>query len=32
MISTGELKKADDDELKSILETFIPEAGLAFKQ
>jgi hypothetical protein len=30
--STGELKKADDDELKSILDTFIPESGLAMKQ
>lgn len=29
--STGELTKADDAELKSILEAFIPEAGLAMK-
>jgi hypothetical protein len=29
--STGELSKADDAELKSILEAFIPEAGLAMK-
>ncbi|CAK80707.1 unnamed protein product (macronuclear) [Paramecium tetraurelia] len=30
--STGELSKQDDAELKSILEVFIPEAGLAMKQ
>lgn len=29
--STGELSKQDDAELKSILEVFIPEAGLAMK-
>ncbi|CAD8078140.1 unnamed protein product [Paramecium sonneborni] len=30
--STGELSKQDDAELKSILEVFIPEAGLVMKQ
>jgi F-type H+-transporting ATPase subunit alpha len=29
--STGELTKADDNELKSILEVFIPESGLLMK-
>jgi len=28
---TGELSKADDGELKTILETFIPESGCAMK-
>lgn len=29
--TTGELTKSDDAELKSILEVFIPSAGLAMK-
>jgi F-type H+-transporting ATPase subunit alpha len=28
---TGKLSKADDDELKNILDVFIPEAGLKMK-